>query len=83
MDRQIIKQETFLSHLVRLALYVCFPAKAQQRINVAKIAWLGTRSLVQMRGSEAELFFAEFSKLGYIGGKKHNNRVSLWCQPSP
>jgi hypothetical protein len=50
---------------------VCFLAEAQQRINVAKIGWLGARLFGsdERQRSGAELFFAEFSKLGYVDGK--------------
>ena len=50
---------------------LCFLAEAQQHTNVSKIAWLGARSFGsdERQRSGAELFFAEFSKLGYVDGK--------------
>jgi putative ABC transport system substrate-binding protein len=50
---------------------LCFLAEAQQHTNVPKIAWLGARSFGsdEKQRSGAELFFAEFSKLGYVDGK--------------
>jgi putative ABC transport system substrate-binding protein len=50
---------------------LCFLAEAQQHTNVAKIGWLGARSFGsdERQRSGAELFVAEFSKLGYVDGK--------------
>jgi putative tryptophan/tyrosine transport system substrate-binding protein len=51
---------------------LCFPAAAQQQAKLPKIGWLGARSFSDAdsrQGSGAELFVAEFSKLGYVDGK--------------
>ena len=47
-------------------------AEAQQQPKIPKIGWLGARSFSgpdSRQGSGAELFVAEFSKLGYVDGK--------------
>lgn len=54
---------------------LCSSAEAQQPAKVPKIGWLGARSFSvpnSRQGSGAELFVAEFSKLGYVDGKNMN-----------
>jgi putative ABC transport system substrate-binding protein len=51
---------------------LCIPAAAQQQAKLPKIGWLGARSFSgadSRQGGGAELFVAEFSKLGYVDGK--------------
>lgn len=50
----------------------CSSTEAQQPARMPKIGWLGARSFSvpnSRQGSGAELFVAEFSKLGYADGK--------------
>jgi putative ABC transport system substrate-binding protein len=50
----------------------CISAQAQQQLHIPKIGWLGARSFSvanNRQGSGAELFVAEFGKLGYVDGK--------------
>jgi hypothetical protein len=67
----IINEETFLSHLVRLALYDLFSRPGAAAHKRSKIGWLGARSFGsdERQRSGAELFFTEFSKLGYFDDK--------------
>ena len=58
--------------LLTTVLLTTFSAEAQQQAKVPKIGWLGARSFSgpdSRQGSGAELFVAEFSKLGYVDGK--------------
>jgi ABC-type uncharacterized transport system substrate-binding protein len=58
--------------LCTLVYALCSHAEAQQHAKLPKIGWLGARSFSgpdSRQGSGAELFAAEFSKLGYLDGK--------------
>ena len=60
------------SILLIVAVVVVAAAEAQQQPKIPKIGWLGARSFSgpdSRQGSGAELFVAEFSKLGYVDGK--------------
>jgi len=62
---KILTFATFLLAAINLA-------QAQQPAKVAKIGWLGARSVsgpAGRQGSGADLFGREFGKLGYVEGK--------------
>jgi putative ABC transport system substrate-binding protein len=58
----------FYTALAVLLFAHSFPAQAQQQAKVAKIGWLGAGS-ASAQGGPRELFWREFSKLGYVEGK--------------
>jgi putative ABC transport system substrate-binding protein len=65
-----MKKITLLT-ISALVFALCVFAEAQQP-KLPKIGWLGARSFSgpdSRQGSGAELFVAEFSKLGYVDGK--------------
>lgn len=65
-----MKKITLLT-ISALVFALCASAEAQQP-QIPKIGWLGARSFSgpdSRQGSGAELFVAEFSKLGYVDGK--------------
>jgi putative tryptophan/tyrosine transport system substrate-binding protein len=68
----VASKNVFCFALCALLCALCFPAAAQQQTKLPKIGWLGARSFSgadSRQGSGAELFAAEFSKLGYVDGK--------------
>src|SRR5574341_632346 len=58
----------FFGWLLATVLLTTGSAEAQQQGKIAKIGWLGAGS-ASAQGGPRDLFWREFSKLGYVEGK--------------
>jgi hypothetical protein len=67
--------------LCSLLLAPCSAAQAQQRIDVAKIGWLGARSFGSDERQRSGVILCRVQQTRVRRRQEHNNRVSLCCRP--